>query len=285
MPTAGILLATTLLAVPNASSPPTVAQVYGWLEGVRNFHNVAISADGTRVAWSQKVRDAEGRDRLGRISVALVSGGAPTPITASADRKPAKEKFPVFSPDGRTLAFLSDAGLPGQQPAVARSGGGRRTAAADEREGSARRPALVAGRQVQSPFFSSRAPRRSTGALVAYKRATPASSAKRSRSSASRSSTSRPAASRRVARRTLRLRLRLVARRQVVRGGGRRRTPAPTTTGSRELYVVRAARPAATRSIWKPSPAARRSALFARRQVDRGHPRHHERRGQRRRRL
>jgi dipeptidyl aminopeptidase/acylaminoacyl peptidase len=113
MPTAGLLLA-TLLAVPNASSPPTVAQVYGWLEGVRAFHNVAISADGTRVAWSQKVRDAEGRDRLGKISVAPLAGGAPRPVTASADGKPAKEKFPIFSPDGRTLAFLSDAGSPGQ---------------------------------------------------------------------------------------------------------------------------------------------------------------------------
>ncbi|MFY9552584.1 MAG: S9 family peptidase [Thermoanaerobaculia bacterium] len=109
----GLVLA-TLLAVPNASASPSVGQVFDALEGVRGFHSVAISADGSRAAWSQKVRDAEGRDRLGRISVAAVPGGAPRPLSAAADGQPAKEKCPVFSPDGKTIAFLSDAGAPGQ---------------------------------------------------------------------------------------------------------------------------------------------------------------------------
>lgn len=108
-------LLAALLAVPNASaSPPSVDAVFDALEAVRGFHSVSISPDGARVVWSEKIRDAEGAERLGRIRVGGVAGGEPRPLTAAADRKPHKEKCPVFSPDSRWIAFLSDAGSPGQ---------------------------------------------------------------------------------------------------------------------------------------------------------------------------
>ncbi|HSB36212.1 MAG TPA: prolyl oligopeptidase family serine peptidase, partial [Thermoanaerobaculia bacterium] len=100
--------------MPGASASASVGRVFDALERVRGFHSVAISPDGARVAWSEKVRDAEGRDRLGRISVAAVGGGASRPVSAAPGGGPARERHPVFSPDGRSIAFLSDAGSPGQ---------------------------------------------------------------------------------------------------------------------------------------------------------------------------
>ncbi len=108
-------LITTTLALANASaSPPSVDAVFDALHAVRSFHSVSISPDGSRAAWSEKVPDAEGAERLGRISVGAVAGGGVRPLTAASDGKPHREKCPVFSPDSRWIAFLSDAATPGQ---------------------------------------------------------------------------------------------------------------------------------------------------------------------------
>ncbi len=136
------------LALPIASAPPptSVDTVFDALQNVTSFHSVAISPDGSRAAWSEKVRDAAGAERLGRIRVGQVAGGPSRPLSASADGKAHKEKCPVFSPDSRWIAFLSDAGSPGQVQVSAGSGLRERTAAADPRRGPARRSALVSGR-------------------------------------------------------------------------------------------------------------------------------------------
>jgi dipeptidyl aminopeptidase/acylaminoacyl peptidase len=105
-----------LLALPAISlaERPSIEAVFAELQKVRGFHDASISPDGRGVTWSHKVRDAEGRDRLGAISVAGVRGGRPRPLSAASDGKPRRELEPVFSPDGASIAFLSDAAAAGQ---------------------------------------------------------------------------------------------------------------------------------------------------------------------------
>ena len=119
------LLLTTLLAAPNASAPPAIDAVFASLRQVRGFHDASISPDGRRAAWSEKVTEAGGLERLWAIRVADVATGASRRLSAAADGKPRKEMEPVFSPDGRTVAFLSDAATRGQlQVWIAPAAGG-----------------------------------------------------------------------------------------------------------------------------------------------------------------
>ncbi|MEP6993521.1 MAG: hypothetical protein ABI968_03290, partial [Acidobacteriota bacterium] len=106
----GLALA-TLLAVPNASAPPapSVEAVFASLQEVHHFHDASISPDGKRAAWSMKAREGEGTERLGLISVVDLPSGAPRRLTAAKDGKPRREIDAVFSPDSKTIAFLSDA--------------------------------------------------------------------------------------------------------------------------------------------------------------------------------
>ncbi len=119
----------SLLALPNASgSPPapgSVEAVSDSLERVRHFHDAAISADGKRAAWSVRAREGDGPERLGLIYVAELPSGTPRRLTAAKDGKAHRELGAVFSPDGQTVAFLSDAVQPKQaQVWVARASGG-----------------------------------------------------------------------------------------------------------------------------------------------------------------
>lgn len=108
----------SLLALPAASaspgSSPSVPSVVASQQSVRHFHDIAISPDGDRATWSLKVADKDGQEMLGAISVAGVAGGKAHRLTASRDGKAHREYGAAFSPDGKTIAFLSDAAAPGQ---------------------------------------------------------------------------------------------------------------------------------------------------------------------------
>ncbi|HTR02350.1 MAG TPA: S9 family peptidase [Thermoanaerobaculia bacterium] len=112
-----LALATTLLASTNASASPAVSvkAAVQASAAVRHFRDIAISPDGERAVWTQRAPDAEGRQVLGAISVSGVEKGKPRRLTAASDGKPHREWGGVFSPDNRTIAFLSDAAESGQQ--------------------------------------------------------------------------------------------------------------------------------------------------------------------------
>jgi dipeptidyl aminopeptidase/acylaminoacyl peptidase len=101
-------------ASPVAGSParPNVDQVLDSLSQLVEFRGVAISPDGSRVAWVEAVRGKDGpvSDR----SIIFVAardgvGAAPQRISAAAPGS-WDERGIAWSPDGRRLAFLSDAG-------------------------------------------------------------------------------------------------------------------------------------------------------------------------------
>jgi Tol biopolymer transport system component len=107
----------SLLALPNASAPPapgSVDAVVASLERVYRFHDATISADGKRAAWSVKAREGDGPERLGLLYTATLPSGTGHRLTAARDGKSRRELGAVFSPDGKSVAFLSDAAKDGQ---------------------------------------------------------------------------------------------------------------------------------------------------------------------------
>jgi len=95
---------------------------------VRDLGGVALAPDGTAVAWDESFHDA--RDllhspRFVSIYVCTLDGGKPSRITAGARDGYYDEENPAWSPDGRRVAFLSDARSKGQlQIYVVAAGGG-----------------------------------------------------------------------------------------------------------------------------------------------------------------
>lgn len=83
-----------------------------------DFTEVALSPDGQRVAWVQRTQTADGSDAK-KHEVYLLDRSAPSAkpvrITAATDGKPHDEEQIAFSPDGKFLAFFSDAASSEQQ--------------------------------------------------------------------------------------------------------------------------------------------------------------------------
>ncbi len=108
----------SLLLTRAASAAPagkvSVREVFDSQSSLVHFHDATIAPDGSLTAWTVRVADAEGREMLGAISVAATEGGRPRRLTAARDGQAHREFEPAFSPDGKTIAFLSDAATPGQ---------------------------------------------------------------------------------------------------------------------------------------------------------------------------
>jgi dipeptidyl aminopeptidase/acylaminoacyl peptidase len=129
-----------------APARPPVDAVVDALSHVVRFPEVAISPDGTRVAWVETVpSDDESRPAQQIIQVVERSkpGAPPVRFTASTGASLHTEEQLAWSPDGRQLAFLSDAEKEDQAQLYV----------ADVTSGKARKLTAVSG-QLSNPRWS-----------------------------------------------------------------------------------------------------------------------------------
>lgn len=114
------------------SKPGASDKVDPNLEGVirsffaaRRFEQAAISPDGKKVAWVEALVGKGGAaDGNAAIYVADVNGGAPRHVSGDATGKPHAEGSVAWSPDSKSMAFLSDAGARGQSQIYVTSAAG-----------------------------------------------------------------------------------------------------------------------------------------------------------------
>lgn len=151
-----------------AQTRPSPDSVLDALHAVKTFRQAAISPDGARVAWVERRRDGKGQETLSAIFQADTAGRKLRRISAAKDARDHREHDVAWSPDGKSLAFLSDAPKDGQlQLYVVPAAGG-----------DARRLTSVSG-QVSDPrwspdglsiaFLFVEGSTQEPGALVAYK--------------------------------------------------------------------------------------------------------------------
>src|SRR5437764_3933225 len=132
--TMSVLFALALLVAPAVSAArvaqqSAVERAVDSLIGVRTFHEVAVSPDGSKVAWSELLL---GRDKAptGNYAVYVADlrspSAAPERLTAGVGTNNYAEHDIAWSPDSTLIAFLSDRDKPGQlELYVADAAGGR----------------------------------------------------------------------------------------------------------------------------------------------------------------
>jgi len=138
------------------------------LDRVRAVRETAISPDGRRVAW---VEDVSAGAQTSAIQVRTIgaAAGDVRRVTASNDGSGHQEDGIAWAADGRTLAFLSDSGSPGQQQiyVIDLDGGAPARRVTNVKGQLAQLHWSPDGKQLAVLFVAGST--QGTGALVAYK--------------------------------------------------------------------------------------------------------------------
>ena len=102
-----LLLCAAFIAFASSSAalaaPPSAGTIYDAMQSVVGFDSVAMSPDGTRLAWQETVHHHES------VWIETLATQARVRLTANAANKDADEGDVAWSPDSKRIAFLSDA--------------------------------------------------------------------------------------------------------------------------------------------------------------------------------
>ena len=102
-----------LLALALAATP--LDRVLDQLARRVEYADLPVSPDGSRAAWVEHAPGKDGPDPARSLIYLAVLGQMTKHIGACPEQKPCDEGEIAWSPDGKQLAFLSDAGKKGQQ--------------------------------------------------------------------------------------------------------------------------------------------------------------------------
>src|SRR5207302_7332067 len=110
------LIAAVFTALP-AVAGPDPASVLRMLQSTIELHDVALSRDGARVGWVEQLPTPDGPspdESIVQVLDRTTPSATPVRLTAGKDGNAHDEHDLDFSPDGRSLTFLSDAAPPHQ---------------------------------------------------------------------------------------------------------------------------------------------------------------------------
>ncbi|MBV9718011.1 MAG: S9 family peptidase [Candidatus Eremiobacteraeota bacterium] len=125
-----------------ARAAPSMRQVLTATYAVRDLSAVALAPGGSAVAWQESFRDPRrllGSPRYSSVYVKQLHGGRRVRITAGRRNGYYDEETPVWSPDGRSVAFLSDARSKDQLQVFVSNAGGASVHQVTKLSGAAQR--------------------------------------------------------------------------------------------------------------------------------------------------
>jgi dipeptidyl aminopeptidase/acylaminoacyl peptidase len=175
-------LVTIVVRPHGQAARPAIEDVLRRLDQVRAIRETALAPDGSRLAWVVDIAAKDGGGTAVYVGAGPRAGGLDTPflVTAKVSSRGAHERAIAWSPDSKSLAFLSDAETPGKIQLYVCEAGMRRSRTTDiaPLPGPLHRVTNVVG-QLSHPVWSPDGKRlavlyvagsvQETGALVAYK--------------------------------------------------------------------------------------------------------------------
>src|SRR5882724_2197815 len=93
---------------------PAIEQAIHSLAATSGFTQAVVSPDGKKVAWVEELRDKNGAESGNSAIFATTIGKGPARKISVSSGTPRAESDIAWSPDSRSLAFLSNAAKPGQ---------------------------------------------------------------------------------------------------------------------------------------------------------------------------
>ncbi len=167
-PLAALTAVLALTASSAASAAPSMRDVLVATYRVHDLTSVVLSPDGSAVAWEEGFRDPRGLLKsplYHSLYVRKLDGSARVRVTAGSRNGYYDEENPVWSPDGRQIAFLSDARSHGQLQIFIADADGRHVRRVGELAGNVQRLTWAPNGNALAVLYIAGA-RRKAGALA-----------------------------------------------------------------------------------------------------------------------